>query len=114
VLSNYRQGALEYLGMMKNCLGKLESLVEKNKNLFCDIDGNIRIQFIDNIEFLQVELIRIVVNGGKIDKAILLELESICYKLIKLSNFTEHEFFAIAYTKTQLLLTYVRANIDVY
>ena len=111
-VSNFENDFKKYLGTIKDNVALLEQSIEKYGNLVYTVDCDFRNEILENIEFLEVFLIKFYAENNDFSENTLSQLTEIKEYLDSLYTTTNHQFFLVAYGKILLITTFIEKNFN--
>lgn len=110
-LSNYLEDFKKYIVMVREDLCILQNIVNSYEGLNYDLDIITRIKIAENIELIEVALIKQNHSYGTIDPIAKVELEEIHKQVLDLLKNTNHDFFIIISKRLEILIDFIDKNI---
>lgn len=109
--SNFEESYKEYISGMRSAYVELSKIVEDHGTLVYDLDLPHREALRENIELLEITLIKMLRRYGYFKANIYQEIFKFYIDLAKLAVQTElHEFLVISSVKVQILADFVLKN----
>lgn len=110
-LSNYLEDFKKYIVMVREDLSNLQNVVAEHSNLVYSLDIETRLKLADNIELIEVALIKHIYSYELIDPIAKVELEEILCTISNLVQTTSHDFFIVLAYKIKMLVDFVTNHI---
>lgn len=109
--SNFEDDFKEYISGMKSAYTNLSKVVEKHGHLIYDVDYQDRAKLRDNLDLLEVVLIKILKQNGYFKANIYQEVFGLYVEIAKLAvQADRHDFLIITAVKIQILADFVLKN----
>ena len=109
--SNYEEDFKEYISGMKGAYEELSKVVEKHGTLVYDVDYTYRENLRDNLELLEISLIKMLREIGYFPANIYQEVFGLYINIATLAVKAErHEFLIITSVQVQILADFILRN----